>query len=318
MALASGALLEVTEDQPELLRKVRASYGTFGIVYEVTFRVRPIVPMSVYHRTYQVDDFIARLPELKKSGHSMMFFMFPFADKITVEFRKYNPGAAGKPNRALWRLRNYVWATAAPKFARYTESLIPVKSLRYGLIDWFYKIVRFSMEYVLHSANTLAPDQTIRYPSPANDGRYTFSLFAFPESVYPKVLKEYFEFNRDYYLRHGYRSNMLSVGYRIAQDSHSLLSYSHDGPVMTLDPVSTANPGWDAFLDAYNNFCVERGGRPLFNQTPGLTRKMAVAAFGDRLSALEATRAQYDPHRRLLNAYFAEMFGSEARSAAAP
>ena len=42
MVLPSGDLLEVTDDQPELMQKVRSSYGTFGIVYEATFRVRPI------------------------------------------------------------------------------------------------------------------------------------------------------------------------------------------------------------------------------------------------------------------------------------
>jgi len=313
MVLPSGELLAITEDQPELLQKVRASYGTFGIVYEVTFRVRPLTPMAVHHRTFQLDDFAARFPELKKPGYSMMFFMFPFSGKITVEFRKYITGAAGTPNRTIWPLRNYVWAKGAPKFARYAEQFIPVRSVRYGLIDMFYAGVRLGMEQLLHSDNTIAPDQTIRYPSPSNNGRYTFSFFAFPEKIYLNVLKEYFQFNRDYYRQQGYRTNMLSVGYRIAEDRNSLLSYSYDGPIITLDPVSTANPGWDKFLDAYNRFCSERGGRPLFNQAPGLTRAMARRAYGDRLDAMENTRRMYDPNDRLLNRYFREIFGSEAK-----
>src|SRR6185369_7911224 len=40
MVLPSGDLLEVSDDQPELMQLVRSSYGTFGIVYEATFRVR--------------------------------------------------------------------------------------------------------------------------------------------------------------------------------------------------------------------------------------------------------------------------------------
>src|SRR5262245_28582478 len=47
MVLPSGELLEIGEDQPELLQKVRSSYGTFGVVYEATFKVRPILPMAV-------------------------------------------------------------------------------------------------------------------------------------------------------------------------------------------------------------------------------------------------------------------------------
>src|SRR5271156_6326099 len=46
MVLPSGDLLEVTEDaQPELMQLVRSSYGLFGIIYEVTYKVRPLTPM---------------------------------------------------------------------------------------------------------------------------------------------------------------------------------------------------------------------------------------------------------------------------------
>src|SRR5688572_25000477 len=39
----AGELREASEDEsPELLRKVRTSYGLCGIVYEVTLRVKPI------------------------------------------------------------------------------------------------------------------------------------------------------------------------------------------------------------------------------------------------------------------------------------
>ena len=68
MVLPSGELLEVTEDQPELMQKVRSSYGTFGVVYEVTFRVRPIVPLAVHHENFAIADFVRRLPELKARG----------------------------------------------------------------------------------------------------------------------------------------------------------------------------------------------------------------------------------------------------------
>ncbi|MES1257617.1 MAG: FAD-binding oxidoreductase [Acidobacteriota bacterium] len=310
MVLPSGDLLQVTEDQPELMQKVRASYGTFGIIYEVTFRVRPLTPMAVHHKTFDLKDFIATLPELKKLDYAMMFYVFPFDGKITVEFRRYNPGATGEPNRQVWQLRNYFWSKVAPKLAHDTEQNVSVPALRYGLIDNYNAISRFNLENLVQSENTLAPDQTIRYPQPSDESRYTFSLFAFPEEIYPDVLTAYFQFNKDYYRQKGYRSNMLSVGYRIAQDRQSLFSYSYDGPVMTVDPVSTANSGWDAFLVAYNQFCSDRGGVPLPNQTPHLTRPILLKAFGDKVKTLEESRRQYDPQGRLLNAYFRDLFGS--------
>src|SRR6478672_10314827 len=87
MVLPSGELLEVTDDQPDLMQKVRSSYGTFGIVYEATFRVRPIVPLAVHHETFTIGEFCSRLPELKARGQSIMYYLFPFEDLITVEFR---------------------------------------------------------------------------------------------------------------------------------------------------------------------------------------------------------------------------------------
>ena len=94
MVLPSGDLLQVNDSQPDLMQKVRSSYGTFGIVYEATFRVRPILPMAVRHETLTLEQFTARLPELKAGGESMMFYIFPFENLITIEFRHYKIGRA--------------------------------------------------------------------------------------------------------------------------------------------------------------------------------------------------------------------------------
>ena len=119
-----------------------------------------------------------------------------------------------------------------------------------------------------------------------------------------KAITQFFQFAKDYYRKKGYRSNLLYVGYWIKQDQQALLSYSYNGNVMTIDPVSTANPGWDEFLEAYNQFCSERNGVPLLNQTYGLTPAIVQKAFGDRLTAMKETRKTYDPDGRLLNDYF--------------
>src|SRR5216683_699905 len=65
MVLPSGELLEVTESQqPDLMKMVRCCYGTFGIVYEVTYKIRPLLPMAVHHETFSLEDFVAQLPAL--------------------------------------------------------------------------------------------------------------------------------------------------------------------------------------------------------------------------------------------------------------
>ncbi|MGA2119988.1 MAG: FAD-binding protein [Bryobacteraceae bacterium] len=310
MALPSGDFLEVTDDQPDLMQKVRSSYGTFGIVCQATFRVRPIQPMAVHHQTFKLDDFIQQLPALKAGGESLMFYVFPFDNLITVEFRKYDPAATGDPNRAIWPLRNYMWASAGPLVCANAGKDIADKTVRYKVIDGFNALWRWKLENLIQSGNTVATDQIIRYPPVGGASRYTFSLWAFPETSYPAVLRACFQFCQQYYKQNGYRVDMLFVGYRVAKDQNSLLSYSWDGDVMTIDPVSTANPGWDQFLVAYNRFSSDQGGIPLFNQTYGITPAQAQKALGDRLTAFAAARKTYDPQGRLLNDYFRQLLGN--------
>jgi FAD/FMN-containing dehydrogenase len=306
MVLPSGQLLEVDDRQPEMMRMVRSSYGLLGIIYEVTLRVRPIQNLAVYHQTFSLKDFVQQLPDLVKRNESIMMYLFPFEDVITVEFRKYVPGDAAGPDRHVWGLRNLMWKTVGPRFCHEVTNDIEDPKLRYAVIDNFNYGMRLSLEH-LSSDRTRAADQIIRYPAVSDSGRYTFSLWAFPEERYPRVLQEYFEFCREYYEQTGYRCNTLNVGYRIAKDASALFSYSIDGTVMTLDPVSTGNPGWYEFLDAYNEFSSSRGGIPLFNQTLGISRAQAAKAFGNRLTEFENERRRCDPDGRFLNPDFREL-----------
>jgi hypothetical protein len=309
MVLPSGDRLEVTDAQPDLMQKVRSSYGTFGVVYETTFRVRPIQPLAVHHETFSLDDFVVQLPGLAGRGESLMFYLFPFDDLITVEFRRYNPDATGDPDRTIWPLRNYLWATAGPSVCAQAEDDIPIPKIRYGVIDGFNALWRLKLENLIEADFTIAGDQIIRYPKNSNS-KYTFSFWAFPEETYPSVLRAYFQFSKDYFRSTGYRINMLCVGYRVAKDQSSLLSYSLDGDVITIDPVSTGNPGWKDFLAAYNQFASDHGGIPLMNQTFGLTNAFVQKALGDRWRTFAVARNAFDPGGRLLNNYFRSLLES--------
>jgi FAD/FMN-containing dehydrogenase len=312
MVTPSGDTLEVTEDDPELLQAARSSYGLFGIVYEVTFRVRPLQAMAVEHRTYDVDEFAQRLPELIARGDSMMMYIFPFLDRVGVEFRRYTGAAAAAreaapPRSYVWKLRNLSWKSIGPGLGYLAQRYVPSRRLRFGLVNGMNRLLQVLMTRVLVSRHTVPTDQMIRYPHVSGWTRYTFSIWAFPEEGYAETLREYFRWAQAYYREHGWRPNLLHVGYRILQDQSSLFSYTYDGTVLTIDPVSTGAPGWKEFLAAYNEFCSEHGGTPLFNQTWGVTPEQARKAFGDRLDRFEEYRRRFDPQDRLLNDYFAEL-----------
>jgi hypothetical protein len=306
MVLPNGRLLEASDEtDPELMQQIRASYGTFGVIYEATLKVRPLTAVQVYHRTFALQEFLEALPELRASGVSMMYYMFPFVDKITVEFRRYNPTATARHNQHAWTARNRGWAVIGPVVGRWAAAL--PGAVRHPVLNALTSIWRYNLVHRVKSDDSLPTEQTIRYPPVGGACRYTFSLFAFRVEEFPKVVQEFYRFCKEYYQRTGYRTNLSYVGYRISGDQRSLLSYSFDGEVMTLDPVSTNNPGWKEFLREFNEFCSVRKGVPLFNQTFGVTREIARQAFGERLDVISRTRQTYDPDGRLLNDYFREL-----------
>lgn len=307
LVLPSGELLEITEDQPELLQFMRSSYGLFGIIYEATFRNQPLQSMAVYHEVYGLEEFAKKLPTIFAKPEAMMMYLWPFANKVGIEFRKYHAVNERTPSRFVWWARNIVWKKFSPLFASLVTILIPLKALRYFILNTFGILLRFSLKYMLRSPHTSPTDQIIRYPEKSGMSRYTFSIWAFPERVFLQTLRDYFQFCRDYYKSNGYRCNMLNVGYRIAQDQQSLFSYSFNEPVVSIDPVSTGDPGWKEFLGAYNEFCSAHGGIPRFNQSYGITKEQAKKAFGESLTTFEQIRRKYDPANRLFNQYFREI-----------
>ena len=161
---------------------------------------------------------------------------------------------------------------------------------------------------VLRGQNTSPADQIIRYPETAGFASYTFSIWAFPRETYPQTLRDYYQFCKDYFAQYGYRCDLLNVGYYIAEDRQSNFSYTRRGPALTLDPVSTGSDGWEEFLVAYNVFCSEHDGTPLFNQTKGITAAQAQTAFGAEIDRFNACRRRQDPDERFYSDFFRHLF----------
>lgn len=311
MITPAGDLVEVTEDDPELLQLTRSSYGLFGIVYEVTFRVRPLAPMRVRHERCRFGELAVRLPALREGGESIGLYLDPFADAVLVELRRYgDEPAGGRLSSWQWRLRSAIWGRCAPRFGALVARFVPVRPVRRVLTDLANRLVVLAATRLVRGERTAASARQIEHPAVSNASRYTFSTWAFPEERYADCVRRYVEFSKGYEREHGYRVNLLSAGCRIEADQSSLFSCSFDGTAITLDPVSTGDAGWEDFLRAYNELCSELGGVPLLNQTGQLTRAQVERAFGDRLTRFDARRRAFDPADRLLNPYFEELLGS--------
>jgi FAD/FMN-containing dehydrogenase len=302
-----GDVIDIDDSDPELFAAARSSYGLFGIVVEVTFRIRRLEPISIRHRNYSTTEFIERLPQFFERDGSMMMYLFPFAERVTVQLR--GPGDPNRRrNRWLWPLRNFGVADAVALYSRFLK-LIPFASLRYALLGMFDAIARFVLAAFLHAKNTRPSDQATDYKHRPRLAYFNFSIFAFPEPDYPRILMAYQAFCRDHYRTYRYRPDLLTVGYRVKRCRYSLLSYSYDGNVMTIDPVGTGGPEWDRFLDEFNKFAARNGGIPLFNQSPRLRRDAVERVLGERWAEFRRIRTAMDPDDRMLNDYFRELLG---------
>jgi len=304
---AEGRLMEVTEADGALMAAMRSSYGMLGVIYEVTFRVKEIAPMAVEHIRYDVDEFAGRLDELVAGDRSMMLYLFPFLDRVMVEFRSEGTPPM-RPNAWQWRLRNFVWSKLGPGFSKIVTGYVPFQGLRSFLLNMMNRLTLLIAATLLRGASTSPADQIIRYPDIGGFSAYTFSIWAFPRDEYPDTLRAYFRFCRDYYADTGFRCDLLNVGYHIAEDRQSLFSYTRKSAALTLDPVSTGGPGWQDYLVAYNAFCSRHNGTPLFNQTPGVTPSQAQKAFGPEISQFMEIRQEHDPGGRFLVPFFRNLF----------
>jgi len=237
-----------------------------------------------------------------------MLYLLPFLDRVVIEYR-YDGVGEIRSNSWQWRLRNWVWKTASPAFGRIVTSLVPFRRIRSWIFDRYNTLSQWVITLVLRGTNTSPADQIIRYSETAGFASYTFSIWAFPRETYGQAIRDYYQFCKDYFKNNGYRCDLLNVGYSIAEDRQSIFSYTRNGPALTLDPVSTGSAGWDEFIIAYNEFCIQHNGTPLFNQTRGITPLQARTAFSNEIQQFNEYRRRMDPQERFYTPYFKNLFG---------
>jgi L-gulonolactone oxidase len=302
-----GEIRELTEaGNPQEMQIFRSSYGLFGIISEVTMKVRPTTAMSVRHYSLSLENFRKYFPIYKARGYAVMYYIFPLAKRVVVELRKDNPDADPK-SRMRWAYRNRFWRKYAPAVALWIDKTITNKEWHARAQDSFFYVLSQLMVWFVRSERTWPHAQIINYPRNPGETKYLFSMWSFRESNFFDILEEYCDFCIAYEAATGFRCNLPSVGYAICRDVEALLSYTWEGPGMSIDPASTGGPEWEEFLHAYNDFCSDRGGTPLFNQTPFLTREMVRRAFGTRLQQFASRRKEVDPQGRLLDQHFREL-----------
>src|ERR1700686_660544 len=299
-----GKPMTVLERDRDLMRVLRSSFGLLGVVHEVVLRVQPMTPVKIDYHVHSLKDFTARFSSIVAAPGALRLHISPFDDRIIVERRTLDEGA-NITRSGIWQIRNSVMRNVLPAFGSTVGSVLSSPGLR----SVMQKALRATLDRSTRGVAMYAHEWMRDMPNEAWKARHTYSLWAFPEASFPKVLAGYFAFCKSYYKEHRYRCNVVSGASRLHQDRGSLFSASYSGPMFTLEPSSTGDKGWDDFLIDFNEFASRLGGTPTFNQTRALQPEHVAKSFGERVKLFRALRQRTDPLNRLRNSYFAYLFG---------
>jgi FAD/FMN-containing dehydrogenase len=309
---AQGNLREASDqNDPEEMRFLRSSYGLAGVLYEVTFRVRPLQPLHFTYRTVRAEDLTQGLVDaLIRDNQALV--CWTVGRRVVLQTRNE---LAGDRLRRPWlaTARRLAWNKVGAYVGRGIQRWVPTAFLRGAAQDvWFaalrlaYRALAFSGGFSLY-----APDKTVDYRRSRPSMRYAFTYWAFPRERWAENLKAYLAFSEEHYRRHGFRCNMPLGSYFIRRDRNAILSYTHDGDTISIDPIHAVSDrdraGWQRFLHEFNEWSYRRRGTPLLNQSPFIRREHVAQAFGDRWEAFGAWVRRQDPAGRFLNLFFRDL-----------
>ena len=301
-----GKQMTVTERNADLMRVLSSSFGLLGVVHEAVLRVQPLTPVRIDYQMLTLKEFTARFPSIVKTGGALRLHLSPFKDQITLERRTLDETA--NINRSgIWQVRKSVMRNVLPAFGSTVGSVLAAPGVAGAVVSGVQRALRATLDRAARSVVLYAHEWMRDLPQEAWKSRYTYTLWAFPQADFPKLLGEYFAFCRSYYKQHGYRCNVVNGASRLHQDRNSLFSVSFSGPMFTLEPSSTGDRGWDEFLIDFNDFASALGGVPTFNQSRALKPEHVSKAFGERAKLFRALRQRTDPLNRLCNSYFAHL-----------
>jgi len=207
--------------------------------------------------------------------------------------------------------RRGLWNHGDAHTAHFISQFISDKRLRDSAQDGLFDVTNllYSTLRLFGGITSLAPDKTIDYRKTPSSAKYAFTFWAFPRAQWLRTLKEYLEFAEQHFKSTGFRCNMPLGAYRIRRDTNSILSYTHDQEIFSIDPIhaSTDDAGWHSFLRQFNDFAYQRNGIPLLNQSPFVERKHVEAAYGQRWLDFRKWVRIMDPTGRMLNPFFADL-----------
>jgi FAD/FMN-containing dehydrogenase len=339
MVMAGGNKREFTIDKDlPMIRAIRSSYGLLGIIYEVTFEVETRKKVWYEYARLDLDPSLkAGVPlpppdseEILGRADGFLGFLLPYRRELLIERRRLaedrprmtirgrRPTAAHEPRPLdrfkLW-LRTFAWRWGARPFNTVLRRL-PKRVRRFALNTWISILDRgflrmFFMKGLVKFESYRA-DAMIDFKRPVSS-YFDFTFWAFPVSSWARVVPAYVEFCERFLRETGFRPALPTEVYFIRRDDAAPLSFSAGEDIFTLDMVNWSDdePAWWAAMNReFCEFAAEHGGRPLLNQTKGLSPAVADRLHRERpdaWSTLARERGAWDPDKRFLTPFLRDL-----------
>src|SRR6185503_2964729 len=194
----NGKKFVVSDKTKSLLALMRLSYGLLGVVYEVTLRVRPVQGFAVQTAKVSFKDFGKLGPKLVGATAGVKLYLLPFRDSIYLELRK--PAAEADPGRKFaWRFKDWAVYSALPEAARSLGAVVPIRQLRYPLIDSLSAAAQALVNNALVRSGSNSVEQSGRYRLLGSKSRFSYTTWAFPAAEFSSVVLAYKLFCKEYY-----------------------------------------------------------------------------------------------------------------------
>ena len=314
----AGDLAEATDENPDLMAKVRSSYGLAGVVYEVTFKIKPIEIAHFSYTPRPLKDLTdEEVNTIIDSAQGLT--CWTVGETCVFQKREEVEQPAGLLGPLIAAARRRLWNHHGAALGHFIDTFAPQGDLRNLLHDQWAAGLNALYATLAHGGGFSLPnpDKTVDYRQTPDSARYAFTFWAFPRKQWLQTMREYHQFADDHFKQTGFRCNMPLGSYFIRKDQHSLLSYTYDGEIFSIDPIHapTDLDAWNTFLKAFNDFAYQRNGIPLLNQSPFVERKHCEAAYGDRWKQFSAWVRSVDPAARMLNPFFESLLSAKSASA---
>jgi len=294
LVTADGSLVEVSEDDPDLLRAARVGLGALGIIYSVTVRTVPAFTLDRVDGPRPLDEVLDRLDELSAGADHFEFYVFPHTEvALCRESRRTDDPPRPRHPAVVYAqeviLENWVgqlFALAARTMPSQAPRLSRIASRGVGRsrkIDRSYEV--------------FASERRIRF---------TEMEWGIPrEHARAAIEAVLAEANRP---GHGLA---YPVEVRFVAADDSMLSTSHGRDTCYIAVHQDRKLEWEPYFRAVEEIAVSHGGRPHWGKRHFRTVADLAPAYPE-WDTFQAIRARLDPGGTFGNDYTERVLGPVA------